>query len=184
MSSTQIIALVAAILLLVVLALGVWFIAVFTDNFSKPFATFFVKNGWKVFVSQSTGNVFSGKLDLQVKYIFRSDTGFSWDIVPAQNFMYKVDGQAMFFEDIESLKDCFSGVVVENGLQLNFTAVSLMSVLEQYHGQDIELGEIPNGDLFKLKIIGANEKDVIVIGFRLAEENIEIELDKSEVDFG
>lgn len=130
---------VAAMLVLMLLVTAFLFVWHFTNGFQQSFATFYVSEGKKDVLSESSGNNFSRKYEFEVHYTFEAfmdNPKWSYKLQCIKDFEFFVNDEKHNFSEVD-LEQLFN--VRKNGNVLTMDCSSgYKALLATYFGVDEE----------------------------------------------
>ena len=179
------------VLLVIVMVIG--FFAYFTNGFSEDYKGFYITvNGERVLSAKGGLCLEAGTpVEVEVKYALASvgdkKTGYSVRIVPnaKYDFDFTLDGEAMSFGSIEDFTTAFVITKEESSFRIE-TKGSLQKTLEAlFPGKTVEFDAfgLEEKDMFTMEITSYNEKDTVLVHFRVLRGDLEVTVDPGVIVF-
>ena len=181
------------ILIFLVVAGVLGFVAYFTNGFTGEFKEFYVNVDGKNVLAEEKGVMLAADAPLtaNVKYTFgavsKDISGYHLAVLPATDFDFTVNGEPHKFADEKDLSAGFEIIEGEEEFKLTPKG-SLVEILQAvYPDAEIEVdkSKIPlDVDLFKVIVYSQDKTASIVIGCRLKDPFMEgVRLDKEVITF-
>lgn len=130
---------VAAMLVLVLLVMAFLFFWHFTAGFTQNLATFYVSEGKKDVLSESSGNNFNRKYEFEVHYVFdmfMDNPKWSYKLQCIRDFDFFVNDEKHSFSEID-LEQFFDVRKKDNVLTIDFSS-GYKALFAAYYGVDAE----------------------------------------------
>ncbi len=182
---------IGILLILALIAGIVYFVYVFTGEFSTDFKTFYVEIDGKKYVKDAYDLTFY-KPRIDVHYTFEkvqsNKLTFTYLIEPAGNdFNFTVDGEKVSWLNVDGLAEAFNIKSDADGITLNCANKKVLDVLQSvYPNSNIVLPEdidTENISRYKLTVTAEDKRTSIILTFKCAPAIENIILNPSEIIF-
>lgn len=178
-------------LIIIALIFGVvYFLYIYTGEFSTDFKTFYVEIHGKKYVKNNYEMTLYNPTRINVHYTFEkiqtNKPTFFYNIEPAGvDFNIKVDGEKISWLNVGELTAAFNVKEDKDGITLDCTNKTLLDVLQiVYPKREIELPEVDERQPhFKMTFTSEDKKSSVAITFSAPKTVSDVTLDNTEIIF-
>lgn len=192
-SGNKFVAFIGALLVAALICGVVYFVYVYTGEFSTDFKTFYVEIDGTKYINDASNLTFTSKTTrVDVHYTFEKVQSnkllFHYELIPTgSDFNFTVDGEKVSWLNVEGLDKAFNAKSDDDGITLDCSNKTLLDVLQfVYPNSEIQLPEVDElQPHYKLIVLSEDKKTSVALSFCTQEPTVPegITLDKTQITF-